>query len=343
MRIKRLLLKNFRNFEERIFEFDRVNVIIGDNGKGKTNLLEAIYFLGNGYSPRLVKTENIVMWGKNFFYIKGEIKKREGVFDVEIGYQGRKLIKINGKKIKKKIELINKVPMVIFFPQLVEFLFSTPSRRRYFLDREVSKNSLYYYFNLIKYISLLRRRNVIIKKMEGGFEDYIDTIDREIIEVGISIVKERERFIEELNNCLSVFSQVFNIPDVRITYLPSLREKKDFERVFFEERKRDQERGYTRKGPHRDDFTFLFDNHDAKIYASQGERKLIILFTVLSLWRMMKSDNLFPILLIDEFSSELDRERIRDLSGIIERSEGQVFITSLEDIPYIKEKRLIKL
>ncbi len=343
MEIERIILKNFRNFKDNLFDFQRVNIIIGPNGRGKSNLLEAIYFLGNAYSPRLVKTDDLIKWDEDFFYIKGDIKKREGTLEVEISYKDKKVIKINGKKINKKIELINKIPMVIFFPALSNFLFSSPSKRRYFLDREISKTSLYYYFNLMKYFALLKRRNVILKRVDRGLYDYLDTIDEELVKVGMYIIRERLKFIERLNKCLSIFFKLFDFGKVSIKYITRINDEREFSNHLLKERKKDMEKGYTRIGPHRDDFVFLIKEHDAKSFASQGERKLITLFTVFSLWRMMKKEDISPILLVDELCAELDSEKIEVLSGIIERSDSQVFITSLEDIPYIKQKRLIRL
>ncbi len=345
MEIKYLILKNFRNFNNREFSFNRINIIKGPNGKGKTNLLEAIYFLGNGYSHRLIKTEDIVKWGTPFFYIKGEVKRREGLIDIEISYKDKKIIKINGKKIQKKIELVSKLPMVIFYPSLVDFLFSSPYRRRYFLDREISKFSIHYYFNLVKYINLLKRRNIILKKFQekGNMWNYLDTIDQEIIKVGIKIINKRREFIEKLNKCITIFAELFDFIDFSVKYNPSLKDIDEFKRRFFEERDSDMERGYTQKGPHRDDFSFILKKHDAKQFASQGERKLIVLFVIFSIWRLLKRDELYPLLLIDEFSAELDNEKIKILSELIERSNGQVFITSFEDIDYIKEKKIITL
>ncbi len=343
MQIKRLILKNFRNFKEEEFLFSRVNIITGLNGKGKSNLLEAVYFLGNGYSPRLVKTDNIVKWGENFFYIKGEIERDDGFYEVEISYQNIKTIKINGKKIKKKIELISKFPMVIFFPQLVDFLFSSPSKRRYFLDREISKTSLYYYFNLIKYLGLLKRRNVILKKTEGGFSDFLDTLDNELFKIGVYIIKERLKFIENLNRCINIFNEIFGFYNLKIEYVSSIKDTDKFKDILFKERDRDIKRGYTQKGPHRDDIRFILKGHDARLFASQGEKKLIVLFLIFSLWRMMTEKSILPVLLIDEFGAELDREKVKILSGIIERAKNQIFITSLEDIEYIKEKKEIRL
>ncbi len=343
MKLKKIMLKNFRNFKDNIFEFEKINIIIGLNGRGKSNLLEAIYFLGNAYSPRLVKTDDLIKWGEDFFYIKGDVEKKEGTLEVEISYKDKKIIKINGKKINKKIELINKIPMVIFFPSLSNFLFSSPSKRRYFLDREISKTSIYYYFNLMKYLALIKRRNIILKGKDKSLYSYLDTIDEELVKVGFYIIKERLDFIEKINKSLTIFSKLFDFGEVYIKYHTLIRNKDEFIKYLIRERLKDIEKGYTRIGPHRDDFVFLVKGHDAKSFASQGERKLITLFIVFSLWKMMKKEDLAPILLVDELCAELDSEKIEIVSGIIERSEGQIFITSLNDIPYIKEKRFIKL
>ncbi len=343
MKLKKLILKNFRNFKDSLFEFERVNIIIGPNGRGKSNLLEAVYFLGNAYSPRLVRTDDLIKWGEDFFYIKGDIEKKEGTLEIEISYKDKKVIKINGKKINKKIELINKIPMVIFFPSLSNFLFSSPSKRRYFLDREISKTSLYYYFNLMKYLALIKRRNIILKKKDKSLYSYLDTIDEELVKVGLYIIKERLDFIKKINKCITIFSKLFDFGEVYIKYYTRIEDKDKFIRYLTKERSKDIEKGYTRIGPHRDDFVFLIKGHDAKSFASQGERKLITLFVVFSLWRMMKKEDLTPILLVDELCAELDNKKIEIVSGIIERSEGQIFITSLEDVLYIREKRLIKL
>ena len=219
MNIKRIKLKNFRNFKDNEFIFSKINIIIGLNGVGKSNLIEAVYFLGNGYSPRLIKTENIVTWGERFFYIKGEVKKREGIIEIEISYENKKIIKINGKKIQKKIELVNKIPMLIFFPSLVDFLYSTPSRRRYFLDREISKISILYYFNLIKFFGLLKRRNLLLKKIRNGYkEDFLDTIDIQLKRLIIHIVDERLKFVKELNKWLLFFGEMFGFSNLQIKY-----------------------------------------------------------------------------------------------------------------------------
>lgn len=344
MNIKRIKLKNFRNFKDNEFIFSKINIIIGLNGVGKSNLIEAVYFLGNGYSPRLIKTENIVTWGERFFYIKGEVEKREGIIEIEISYENKKIIKINGKKIQKKIELMNKIPVLIFFPSLVDFLYSTPSRRRYFLDREISKISILYYFNLIKFFGLLKRRNLLLKKIRNGYkEDFLDTIDIQLKRLIIHIVDERLKFVKELNKWLLFFGEMFGFSNLQIKYDTHIKSEDDFNKLFISERKKDIEKGFTQKGPHRDDLNFILDGYNSKIFASQGEKKLIVLLIIFSLWKMMESKGISPILLIDEFKAEFDEEKVKILSNIIGNSKTQIFITSLTDIEYIREKKVVKL
>lgn len=343
-----LTLNNFRNYESLALSFSQgLNVIYGKNAQGKTNLLEAIYFLSTGRSHRTSHDQELIREGTQHLAAKASISRNTGdlLLELTCGLDTRKQVKINGISERKIARLVGSLTAVLFSPDDLQLLKGSPSGRRRFLDIELSQVSQNYLHNLICYNKVLSQRNHVLKQTPHD-PLLLSVLDQQLIEFGAQLIVRRANAVERLAPLAAGFHATIadQQEELRMHYqcygfeqdkALSLREVAAGLEVHIWQRRADElRRQVTLVGPHRDDIAFFIANRDARFYASQGQQRTAVLALKLAEIEFMRQETgEHPILLLDDVSSELDPNRRHFLLRAVE--DGlQTFITctDLEDL-----------
>ena len=332
--LKKIRLGNFRNYEEMEFSLDdKINVVFGDNAKGKTNLLEAIYLLGTGESFRAKRTEEMVRFGQELGTVSG---------DVELGHSEQVKLEVivnggivMGKRVNKKKYLLDGaskrrpdimgiLPVVLFRPEDVEIVSGSPDVRRKYLDKILIQVDKIFEHSLMTYEQALRRRNKVLDAIrEGVTNRYSLTFwDGLLIKHG-QIVSEHRRSLVEYMNELFAKSDLFN--KIRLFYDASMISEARLEQY------KDAEIsvGYTLVGPHKDDLVIKQEDRDLATYGSRGEQRMAVLAMKMGeIYFLEEKAKKKSTLLLDDIFSELDdihkKEVLRLMTG------RQVMVTTAD-------------
>lgn len=348
MVIKRLKIKNFRNYEQlNLAELDPgINVLFGNNAQGKTNLLEAIYYLSCAKSFRSGSDAKLIREGCSFSLLSAEYKlaSHAGQVEAALLQNGKKSIKINGMPIRKISEMLGVINAVIFAPEDLRTIKESPGLRRRLMDMEISKIRPSYYVDLQQYLIALKNKNKLLKD-HSAKKELIEVYNEALIEYGSRIIQKRSQFIHMLANYAGMtHTELSGGEELKIIYRSSVDEKqiseslrKKVESVY----QREREVGISLVGPHRDDLLILMNQKDAKEYASQGQQRTAMLSIKLACseiahWATGES----PIILLDDVFSELDKTRRERLLSFVKKN--QVFITAA-DMAGIESARGLKL
>ena len=336
MWIKEIILKNFRNYEDqKISLTEGINIFYGENAQGKTNIIEAIFISCMGKSFRTRKDQETIRFNKDAAFIEIDFckKDREGKIKIEI--QNKKNIFVNGIKIKKLSELLGNINVVIFTPDDIEILKGEPKKRRRFLDIMISQLRPNYMYVLNLYLKTLEQRNNYLRqiKNENKAENILDIWDEKLAEYAVKIYKYREEFINKIKPKIEEIH--YKITDqkesIKIQYISECKEKQEFLELLKKRRSLDIVKGFTTKGIHRDDFIVYINNKPVSIYGSQGQHRTAILSLKLSELNVVYEEiGEYPILLLDDFMSELDKKRKKSFLENIKNA--QVIITCTEKI-----------
>ncbi len=339
MILHRLQLTHFRNFASLdIQPGPGKNYFIGENGQGKTNLLESIYCLGLIKSFRASSDLELVQKGTTGYQISGEIYNELSVHHkVAIVYnQGRKAVSFDGKKIARHASLVGQLPIVLFNPEDHRITSGSPSERRRFLDIILSQSHKSYLASLQEFQKILKHRNrLLVNIREGNSKpDELDAWDWNLAKSGHHVMAMRKAFIERIQGPLKdIYARIAARPaELVIRYSPSdenaATDAQGFISALQSHRQAELLRQQTLIGPHRDDVTFYLNGMDARRHASRGEQKSILLALKLIEYDYLKeSSETLPLLLLDDIYSELDEKR---QSRVVEQlmQIGQSFITS---------------
>jgi DNA replication and repair protein RecF len=346
MYIKDISLKNFRNYGELSLEFNpKVNIFLGNNAQGKTNLLEAVYLTAVGKSFRTVKDSDLVRFGEDFAYIKVNAVKDFIETQVEISIntgRGKKIkagkyIKKDSKPLTLLSELMQNILVVIFSPEDLKIVKDEPERRRRFIDRELSLVSKVYMESYTAYRKTLVQRNTYLK------EEYLDPSVLDIWDIqlamhGAKSMVLRKAFIDKMGKFSSDLH--YRITGGRETLniryesnVKSVEKEEDQREIIYEAIKesyeRDKRTGTTSCGPHRDDISFFVNGTDMRSFGSQGQQRTCALSLKLAELALIKEETgEDAILLLDDVLSELDRERQEYLIDAMK--ENQLIITGTE-------------
>ena len=336
--IKRLLLSNFRNYKQAEISFNSQNIVFtGRNGQGKTNLLEAIFFLSVLRSFRTSKTGDLKKIGQNSFYLGAEIKKNKWDEFLEIKYgEGRsRKLSIDNSPVLKASEFINQIRTVIFSPEDINIVTSNSGLRRKFMDILISVIDPFYLNALRDYSVALKNRNALLRAAKADLQS-MDAYEEIMAENSFKIIIERQKYtgilIKEVNKLLSDLSNknIFNI-----RYSAEIKNiSKDFiKNKFYSERTRDLKRGFTGFGPQTDEFELFFSNKLMRNFASTGQCRLISLCLKMAklniLCKNNSSDLENVLVLVDDVTGELD-EVMRDMFFKVISRAGQAFFTFTE-------------
>lgn len=332
MYIKNLKLTNFRNYEKQEFEFSpSKNIIYGHNGQGKTNIIEALYFLQSGKSYRCIKDSETIKFGKDYSKIESDFVRSERENNAVFFVSDKKSIKLNGIVIDRLSELVGHINIVIFTPDYLNLIKDGPGVRRSFLDSFISQIKPVYFKNLINYYKILKQRNNILKSKNSSMISTLDIWDEKLSDYGVFLSRMRSEAIEKINSTVNLINKDGEQTEkIRLCYIPSIKGDYKDREVFFKQlkssRERDFEKGITMTGPHRDDFDIFMNDINIKKYGSQGQMRSCVLKIKLSECEIIEEKTGEPpVLLLDDILSELDEERRRFFLENIKNK--QVFIT----------------
>ncbi len=347
MYIKKIKLENFRNYDNLDIEFSKdFNLIYGNNAQGKTNILEAIYISALGKSFQTNKDNELIKIGKEKAKVEIDYvrKDREGTINIEIS--DKKIFYINGIKQKRLSDIIGKINIVLFYPDNINIIKDGPAERRKFLDIMISQLKPNYLHILNRYLKTLEQRNSYLKqiKFENKREDMLEIWDEKLADLSSQIYKYREEYIEKIKEKIEeIHNQITNCgkeeEKIKISFISSGKTQSEFLEKLKETRKIDIKRGFTSTGIHRDDFEIYINNKNVGIYGSQGQQRTAILSLKLTELNIIYDEiEEEPILLLDDFMSELDENRRTNLTKIIKKN--QVFITCTDKMNLDDKKNI---
>ena len=345
MWIKNIKLINFRNYDyQEIKLHENINVFYGQNAQGKTNIIESIFLSSIGKSFRTNKEKELIKFNKEKTLVEINFQKSDREGNIKIEIAEKKQVNLNGIKLKKLSELLGNLNVVMFTPDDINILKGGPQNRRRFLDIMISQLKPNYMHNLSLYAKTLEQRNNYLKqiKEKNKPEEMLDIWDEKLAEYAFSISNYRNDFMEKIKNKIKkIHSEITdNREDIEIEYLTECLDKKNYLNLLKQRRKLDIIKSYTTKGIHRDDFNIYINKKELSIYGSQGQHRTAMLSLKLSEVNIIEDEiGEKPVLLLDDFMSELDSKRRNHFLEKI--NDTQVIITCTDKIDIEKNKILI--
>lgn len=353
MYLQKLQLTNFRNYENLELEFSKnVNVFVGNNAHGKTNILESIYLSCITKSYRTSKDIECIKFDKDFFRINHEyILNNNSKTDVEVYLDNtnKKQIKENGIKVNKYSDFIGNIPLVIFSPDNMDIVKGSPKNRRKFLDILISQLSRSYVICLQEYNKLLALKNNLLKQDKSQVDlTYLDLLDEKISEKIEYIMLSRKKYVDNVEKYAAKTQENLSKGGeiLKLKYVSDFlgKNREEIKRILLNSRENDFFRKTSNKGIGHDDIIVLVNEKEVATFGSQGQNRTALLSMKLAEFEILKEekDNT-PIILLDDVFSELDRERINFLIEYV--SKYQVFITTTEidSIDNIANKEIFKI
>lgn len=339
MYIKEITLKDFRNYKDLHTSFHpRVNIFLGKNAQGKTNLLEGIYLNAMARSFKTTRDKDLIRFGEEFCRIHTVSKAFDEEMETEIliTKEGKKIIKIDGVKASKTSQLLERIYIVIFSPEDLKIVKDEPEKRRRFIDRELCQIKPGYYSDLSSYKKVLKQRNMYLKEREID-TSVLDIWDYELARYGSRIIRRREEFIKKISEISSDIHQRISggMENLIIHYEANIpysgweTTETEFYKILENSREDDIRNRTTGHGPHKDDLKIEADGIDLRKFGSQGQQRTAALSLKLSEIRLIEAETgEKPILLLDDVLSELDNERQSYLISSL--GENQMFITTAD-------------
>ena len=333
---------NYRNLtNETISLLSKEIFFVGENGQGKSNLLESVYYSAYGSSFRTHADAEIVKKGESSFSVRTMYKdENENTSSILIALEnGKKRIEKNGKRVQDRKELINTMPCVLFCHDDLEFVVGEPERRRFFIDQSLSMYDVMYIDVMRRYKRILKSRNLSLKEQHY---DMLDAYDLQLVQNGVEIERKRRDAIFQFNQIFGkLYEEITGIDGISIKYEPSWKMKENIipsqdEILFLLQEKRDMDRmiGTTMSGPHRDRIRFIRNGENFVPEASTGQRRLIaILLRVAQALFYTQEVGKKPILLMDDVLLELDPDKRQSVTLHLPEYD-QLFCTFLPGEPY---------
>lgn len=361
MFVKEISLSNFRNYDYGKVNFNNgTNVIYGENAKGKTNILEAIYIMSTSRSHRGAKEEELIKEDKNFSKIEVDFvsHNRQNKGETEFFRDKKKKIKINGVIVEKTSRLMGHLNSVIFCPEDLKLVKGSPKERRKMIDLGICQLRQRYFYSLSVYYKILEQRNKLLK--DNPKSEMLWVWNEKLCDSGTDIIWYRYSYMKKLSEKASEIVKKICNEDLKIIYESSFEaedynDKKNIKDCFLKELKEIEERekkfGMSLLGPHRDDFKIKINDKDAKLYASQGQQRTAALAIKMAEVALIEEDTgEMPVLLLDDVLSELDTKRrkyvlneIKNIQIIITCTDKDLFEdvsnVNLINVENIKIKR----
>ena len=352
MKVSKLRLICYRNYQELNLSLsDNINIFLGMNAQGKTNIIEAVYDAAIGGSYRTNSDSDLIMWNQDGGSIAIDFQRLgvDNKLDFVFKKGHRRQILYNGHSIKGK-ELIGNINMVLFSPEDLFLIKGAPAQRRQFLDAEISQASPSYYVELMKYNKILQQRNSLLKKIKehkASF-DMLSVWDPQLANSGAKIVVKRMEAVKKLNMLANLMQRRIsgNKENLSLSYqikglegdnqLNKMEKLANFLEMWYnktltQKAEEDMWRGSTSVGPQRDDIAVQVNGIDLRAFGSQGQQRTGVLALKLSELEFIRSETgEYPILLLDDVMSELDGDRRSKLLEFIRRENIQTLITATD-------------
>lgn len=346
MFFKSVELKNYRNYDLLKLKFTpTINIIVGKNGQGKTNILESLYYTGHLKSHRVSDDTILIKNNKKKFKILSKIQKNEFLDEIKIeNTEYSRKIYLNNDEITKKSEYLELINIILFEPSNLELIKGAPNIRREFLNDAIININHNYYNILNDYNKLLKMRNEYLKSRRND-KEYLEVLDKYFIDKAMLIYQMRNKYINKINEFITnIFRDIMNIDNLKIQYksfynilLEQENPKEYFQNFLKENYEKEKNIGLTSEGPHKDDFVFLTDQINLKEYGSQGQQRAGVISLKFAEAEIIKKyKKTLPVLLLDDVFSELDGIRKNNLLKYL--SSGSQVILTTTDINKISKK-----
>ncbi|MCM3217342.1 DNA replication/repair protein RecF [Niallia taxi] len=344
MFIEQLHLRNYRNYEDLEVEFEnKVNVILGENAQGKTNVMESIYVLAMAKSHRTSNDKDLIRWDSDYAKIEGRLKKAHGPLPMQlvVSKKGKKA-KYNHIEQRKLSQYIGNMNVVMFAPEDLNLVKGSPQIRRRFIDMEIGQISPVYLHDMSQYQKILQQRNTYLKQLQMNKQSdhtMLEILTEQFIDMAVKILSKRFEFLELLGNwAIPIHKGISRgLETLEIQYKPSADVSEDldlskmrrvYEEKFANVKKREIDRGMTLFGPHRDDLLFFVNGRDVQTFGSQGQQRTTALSIKMAEIELIHAEiREYPILLLDDVLSELDDYRQSHLLNTIQ-GKVQTFVTT---------------
>ncbi len=348
MLINSLRVTNFRNYTNADISFsDDINIIIGENGQGKTNLIEAIYMLSLGRSFRTNKEKELMMFGCEKSTVMANVTAMDRNYNIEImlSKDMKKAVKINSLAIEKLTDLLGIINIVIFSPEDLKLVREGPRERRSFMDREISQLRPAYYSVIYSYQKTLNQRNNLLKSSNidknllGVYDEQLASLSEKIMRYRSDFIMKIAPITQKIHNNISSGKE-----NLLIKYCPNIKipqkdiSKDNIQKLFEDSQSADIQKRTTTIGPHKDDISIFIDDMDLRAFGSQGQKRSAAISLKLSEIELIYEErNEYPIVLLDDIFSELDITRQKMLIDSLENI--QTFVTTTESIDFNKSVR----
>lgn len=339
MIIENVSLKNFRNYQdESLILAPETNILVGSNGQGKTNILEGIYYLLNGKSYRVQREAELIRWGESFFDLAGRFRVQKRRIVINSHYENRrKTVAVNNVPVLKLSDYVGTINAVSFSPDDLTMVKGGPVERRKFLDRHIAQLRPGYIGTLNHYNKVLQQKAALLKSSLGEKDkcSQLQLWNNQLTELGERIIKSRFQLVVQLQQkARAIYADIASeTEDLGMIY--SSLGKNDLEQalkalpqLLEEKMKEEIERQSIQVGPHRDDLILILQGKSARLYASQGQQRTIVLSLKLSQVELIRDDKAeYPLLLLDDVLSELDQFRRSFLLEFIRSYSIQTLLT----------------
>lgn len=348
MYLKTIQLINYKNFTSKSFDFDsRINCLVGNNGVGKTNVLDAIYHLSQTksyFNP--VSVQNIKQ-GEDFFVIDGVFKKKKEKENIVCSFKKgkKKIIKRNGKVLKRFSEHIGTIPLVIISPADRDLIIDGSETRRKFIDYVISQFDKEYLQNLISYTKVLAQRNALLKyfaKNRTFDKDSLSIYDTQLSFYSKPIFEKRKDFLQRFKPIFNKhYAEISNSKETVDLLYKSHLKSYNLDELLVQNLEKDRMLQYTSTGIHKDDLSFLINSFPIKRFGSQGQQKSYLIALKLAQFDFLKKlSKRTPILLLDDIFDKLDDDRVRKLIDLVHKEHfGQIFIS---DTHYERTEKVVQ-
>lgn len=358
MILRSVRLYHYRNYSEIEVNFsDHINVIVGENAQGKTNLLEGLFFLSRGYSHRTAKTADLVQFDEPGFFIEAVVEQRNVRHKISVRYENRKkILTVDGKRAKRKQVLGHLYTAILFEPDDLRIVKAGPEKRRRFMNEEIAGSMPGYMASLRNYSRALQQRNALLKDLRRypSMRSLLDGWDNQLAEFGSKIVAYRLDYLKRLNKIAKKLHSILSSGKENLSlyyqnnliesYTDPITVKKIFRDKLKSSLESDIERGSTQFGPHVDDIVVCINGRAARKYASQGQQRTAAISLKLSqidIYKEITGD--YPVVLLDDILSELDAERQENILSILGRNQAFITCTDSGFSDYYKEKKIIPI
>lgn len=332
MAISRLIIEHFRNLTAVDLEFDpSFNFLVGNNGSGKTSLLEAIFYLGHGRSFKSAVSHRIISYEQPHFILHGKIEEQKHQWSVGLQKfrQGHSVVKINGEDGNKISDLAQLLPIQLITPEGLNLLNGGPSYRRAFLDWGLFHHHPHFHAAWVNLNRLLKQRNAALAQANQYAE--LEIWDRELVKIAEQVSQWRAEYANALTPAITQSCKLF-LPELKlnISFYQGWEKDRPYAELLQQSFDRDRHLGYTMSGPQKADFRFKVNGLPAEDVLSRGQLKLLMCALRLAQGEhLMQQTQRSCIFLIDDFASELDQYKRALLAERLQQSHSQVFVTAI--------------